>query len=91
MKTYKKQPADVLDYDTNFADWMPAADSISSKTVTAETGITIVTSSFNVNTHVVKVWLSGGTDGTSYKITVRIVTVGGRTKERDFRVRVKEI
>lgn len=38
----------------------------------------------------VKVWISGGTAGGSYKVTVRINTAGGRTKEHEFQVKVKE-
>jgi hypothetical protein len=40
---------------------------------------------------VVKVWLSGGTDRQKYKVTARLTTDGGRVKEADIAVRVKEI
>jgi hypothetical protein len=39
---------------------------------------------------VVKVWTSGGTDGVTYKITATLTTVGGRTKQAEIRVKVKE-
>ena len=36
------------------------------------------------------IWLSGGTAGTNYTLTNRIVTVGGRTEDRSFTVRLQE-
>ena len=84
-----KQPIEVQDYDVSFVDWLAAlTDTAASHTVTAETGITVDSSTLTAG--VVKVWLSGGTDGTTYKITAKIVTTGGRTKEDEFKVRVKE-
>lgn len=39
----------------------------------------------------IKVWLSGGVDGAVYKITARCDTTGGRRKEVDFRLNVREV
>lgn len=39
----------------------------------------------------VKVWLSGGTNGVTYKLTVTITTTAGRVKEVDFRMKIKEL
>lgn len=40
---------------------------------------------------IVKVWLGGGTDGTTYKVKVVITTDLLRVEEVDFKVKVKEI
>jgi hypothetical protein len=40
---------------------------------------------------VVKVILSGGTDGEAYKVTVRLTTSAGLVKEVDFQVKIKEV
>lgn len=90
MDTFYKQPTEVLDYDADYSDWMPTSDTITSKTVTCESGLTVDSSTFNVSTHVVKAWISGGTDGEIYKVTVTIVTTGGRTKVHEYNVRIRD-
>lgn len=89
LQTFEKQPAELLDYDADFVDWLAnEADTIAGHTVTVPTGITLENS--GVVSGVVKVWLSGGTSGATYKITVRITTTAGRVKEYDFNLLVKE-
>lgn len=89
LATYTKQPADVLDYDVEYSDFMGGIDALSSKTVTATpTGINVDSSSI-VGTRV-KVWLSGGTNGVTYKITVTATTSDGRVKQDEFKVKVKD-
>ena len=39
---------------------------------------------------VVKVTLSGGTDGTTYKVTATLTTVSGLKKEAEIKIKVKE-
>lgn len=39
----------------------------------------------------VKVWCSGGRDGATYKLTVRMTSNAGRVKEVDFKLKIKEI
>ena len=84
-----KQPNDILDYDVRYSRWLASDDELQSKTITADEGITI-DSSVIVDGEFVKVWLSGGTDGETYKVTVLAVTVNGRSKEKEFRIKVKE-
>ena len=87
---FNKQPAEILDYDVDFTDWFTnRTDAPASHTAVAEPGITIVSASRTGN--VVKVILSGGTDDTSYKITVSLTTTAGLVKEADFTVKIKEV
>ena len=87
---FDKQPAEILDYDVDFTDWFAnRTDAPSSHTATAPDGITIVSATRTGN--VVKVILSGGTEGTSYKITVRLTTTAALVKEADFTVKIKEV
>lgn len=91
LEKFDKQPVEVLDYDINFSDWMQAGDTINGLTVTADTGITVNSSSYNVNTHTVKVWLAAGIDGNTYKVTATITTTNGRTKQAEIKIKVREI
>lgn len=88
LGTYTKQPGEKLDYDVDYTDWI-GDDTLLSHVVSADAGITVVTSA--VLSNVVKVWLTGGTDGVKYKITVTATTTGGRIKEDEFYVKVKAI
>jgi len=47
--------------------------------------------SSNLVAGVAKVWLSGGTTGTTYKITATLTTTGGRIKQHEILVKVKEV
>ncbi len=87
--TFFKDPSAVLDYKYDWSDWLAGGETISSKTVTAPTGITLDSSALaDANTSVVA-WLSGGTAGKYYDVVCRIVTSASRTDERTIRIRVQ--
>jgi len=87
IKTWLKDPNAVLDFTVGWGNWLGPNDSISATpTVTADSGITVDSSTYSGDT--VTIWLSGGTDGTTYNVAVKIVTAGGRTDERTFAIRV---
>lgn len=90
LATYIKQPNEVQDYDIDFTEYLASmgGDSILSHTVLADTGIT-VDSSLVIN-NVVKIFLSGGYDHESYNVTARVTTVGGRVREGEIKIKVKE-
>jgi hypothetical protein len=101
VKMGYKDPDAVLDYAFLWQDWLQATETITSKTVTATTGITVNSSEINVAAltindvvqkigSVVTVWLQGGTVDTVYSIACRIVTTAGRTDERTFSLTVKQ-
>lgn len=91
LGTYVKQPHEVLDYDFDYSEWLPAADTIISTSVTADAGLTLGSTIIDPTTHrVVKQWVSGGTDNVTYKVQLTATTAGGRVKEIEFKVRVRE-
>lgn len=86
---FTKQPADVQDYDIDFTEYLTSqSDTAVSHTVAVETGITIVASA--LASGVVKTFLSGGTNGQQYKLTATITTAGGRVKQAEIIIKVKE-
>ena len=71
LARFQKQPADRQDYDIDFTDYLAALfDEGESVAVVAEPGITVT--AYSLNAGVVKVWLEGGTDGQTYKVTVTL-------------------
>jgi len=92
MVTFEKQPAEVQDYDISFVNWLAAlSDTGLSIVVTADSGITLVSSS--LISGIVKVWLSGGINNTTYKITITLTTANtpARVKQYEFQVKVKDV
>jgi hypothetical protein len=92
MDTFIKQPAEVIDYDVDYSDFLSAsATTLSSAATSVTAGITVVSTTVD-NVHgYVRVRLSGGTDGTTYKITVDATCADAQVKEHDFQVKVKVI
>lgn len=86
---FTKQPGESQDYDISFVEWLAAlSDTAQSMSVIVDTGITLGVT--QLSNGVVKVWLSGGTTGTKYKVTVTITTAAGRVKEDEIVISVKE-
>ncbi len=84
---FTKDPQATLDYQVDWSDWL-GADTIATSTWTVPTGLT-KTDESKTDTSAT-VWLSGGTAGQIYTVMNHIVTVGGRTDERSFRVFVQD-
>jgi hypothetical protein len=82
-KVYLKDPAAVLDYQIDWSSWL-GVDTITSSSWTASTGLTVDSDSNTTTT--ATVWVSGGTAGTTYQLTNRITTAGGRTDERTISI-----
>jgi len=95
IPTIDKAPNAVLDYPVDWADptkgpWLAAGETISAATVTVDSGITVQSTAQTPVDAATKVtvWLAGGTLGTTYLVTVKVVTTSGRTDERSFRIRL---
>lgn len=96
---FYKQPAETLDYDIDFSEFLsdgdtlvtvgdPPAPSPLDVTVTP-TGLTLGLTVVRDGT-IIKQWVSGGVDGQKYKITLTATSNAGRVKQVEFIVRVKE-
>ena len=92
LEKKSKQPQDVIDYPIDYSNWLAERPGyeIDTYTVTAETGINVVTH-IHVGS-IITVFLGGGTTGATYKITVRAtMTPTPLIKEFEFLVRVREL
>lgn len=88
MKTFQKQPRDHLDYDLDLSDWLDSEDRIQAVDVTVPEGIELTSTGYTENR--VKLWISGGESGRSYKFSV-LVTTNSRQKEVDFMIIVVDM
>ncbi len=96
---FYKQPAENLDYDIDFSEFLSDGDSLVSSgnpPVPSPLSVTVTPSglslgpTFVLNGKSVKQWLSGGTNGIKYKITLTVTSNAGRVKQVEFVVRVKD-
>jgi len=83
-----KDPSAVLDYAFDWTEWLATGETITDHTITADTGITVDSSTEDDG--IVTVWLSGGTAGINYKVACLITTSAGRTDERTIWITVRE-
>jgi hypothetical protein len=91
MNLFYKQPADQLDYDLDFSDWITEGDTITGAVAVSSVPAELVIQSVSVSEQIVKVWATGGETGSTYQVTVTVTTDQGRIKELDFKIRVKEL
>lgn len=98
-RQFVKDPDSVLDYKFDFAastngtgagDWLASGETIQSITITADTGITVDSSSITDTNTSATVWLSGGTAENKYGVSCKAVTSASRTVERTMEIKVEE-
>ena len=86
---FTKQPNEILDYDVDFTKWFSNRDDLPASFVTVvQPGLTLIDSALDGK--IVKLVISGGADGQTYKVTVRLTTNLELVKEADFQIKVKE-
>ena len=85
---FTKDPSAVLDYVFDWTEWLATGETITDHTITADTGITVDSSTESDGK--VTVWLSGGTAGINYKVACLVTTSAGRTDERTIWIKVVE-
>jgi hypothetical protein len=95
-----KQPVERVDYDIDYSEWLTANDNVESVVVTVfpdESAITPVPpDKLHVLTVVVidpivKLWIEGGRNGVTYKVSLTMTTADGRIKQDEFKLKVKDI
>jgi hypothetical protein len=92
MDKFTKQPSDIDTVDVSFVDYLTERDDTGLSVATTITGPdgALTNPANSLLLGVAKVWLSGGTNGATYKVTVTLTTNAGRVKEHDFQVKIKE-
>lgn len=96
---FVKQPAETLDYDIDFSEFLSDGDTLvttGDPAVPAPLDVVVTPSglllgpTLVLGQAVIKQWVYGGTDGQKYKITITATSNAGRVKQVEFIVRVKE-
>ena len=98
---HTKQPAETLDYDCEFQDFLSDGDTLvtdgSSPAIpvpldvsVSPAGLTLGPTWVLADGTTVKQWVSGGVDGVKYKVTLTVTSGVGRVVQVEFYVAVKE-
>ena len=95
-----KDPDAVLDYKFDWkaltngsgkTDWLASGETIEDTyTVTVGEGITKDSDARTDTNTSITIWLSGGTTGVDYEVTVHIVTSAGREDDRTAKVPARD-
>lgn len=86
-----KQPAEIESYTIDYSQDLTDGDNVISAEVISDVPGELIVKSFIVLDPRVRIWLEGGVDGNTYKITCTVDTADGRRLQDEFRVRVKDI
>lgn len=91
----EKQPIEVKDYPIDYTDWLDSGDVLVDATatvvcLTTPSNTSLTVTNITLSPTAVSVWLSGGTNGERYKVSVNATTQGGRLDQSEFLVKVKD-
>ena len=90
MANFIKDPQSKLDYSVDWSDWLASGEEIATSTWQSLDGLVIETSGFTGTFAVV--WVSGGTAGTTYRLTNTMTTNNSpaRIDQRTITIKVQE-
>lgn len=88
MRTFVKDPNDVLDYLWDWSDWLATGETIATSQMIPTAGITVDSAPSTDTT--ATAWLSGGTAGVNAQVTNRITTNQGRTRDETILLQIRE-
>lgn len=91
LGTVRQQPQEKKSYSVDYSEALGANDDVAQiEACFSEPDDLVVTPVLASGTRV-RVWVSGGVDGQTYKITLRVLTSGGEILEDELLCRVKAL
>lgn len=87
---FEKHPGEIENYAIDYSDDLAAGDSLASAQVAIDqAGLTLT--AYAIEGKSVRSWLADGSVGSSYLVTVTVVTATGRRLQDSFTLRIKEL
>ena len=92
---FPKQPRETRWYPINFGDRLTANNDTARAIAPIEfdtipAGVTLDDSEFDPQTNMLRILVSGGTDGQRYQLTMWLYTTSGQKLEHQVSIKVKE-
>ena len=85
-----KQPIERFSYTVSYEEALTIGDNVESATAVV-TPAGLVIDNVGVYDPIVKIWVSGGTNGVSYKVTLTVNTADGRVFQDELTFKIKEL
>lgn len=90
IATITQQPAEKFSYTLDYSEALTIGDNVKTATaVVVPEGL--IVDNVGVYDPRVKFWISGGINGTSYKLTLTVNSEDGRVFQDEFVVKIKEL
>lgn len=91
IANFDKDPNAVLDYVFDWTEWLGEDTVASHEFLVSPSNHTdcVEVDSSDEDEGIITVWVSKGRAGSTYKLTCRVVTAGGRTEDRTVNLRMK--
>ncbi len=90
LGTVNKQPAERFSYTVNYVDALTSGDNLQTATASVFPEGLIV-NNLGVYDPRVKLWVSGGSNGVTYKVTLTVNTADGRVFQDEMVFKIKEL
>ncbi len=90
LGTATKQPAERFSYSINYVDALTVGDNVESASVVVVPAGLII-DNLGIYDPRVKIWVSGGTAGVNYKVTIDTHTADGRVFQDELTFKIKEL
>ncbi|AVR89016.1 hypothetical protein [Thauera aromatica] len=91
LGSFSKQPGERVSKSVIYTDALDPGDEIGTIDECRAEPAGLEVSPVLVAGDRARIWVSGGTDGVQYKITIKVTTAGGEILEDELFCRVKEI
>lgn len=90
LATITKQPAERFSYTVSYVEALTDGDNLETATASVSpAGLQV--DNLGVYDPRVKIWVSGGTNGAIYKVTLTVNTADGRTFQDELVFKIKEL
>ena len=90
LATIRKQPVERFSYTVLYSEALTEGDNLETASATVEPAGLII-DNVGVYDPRVKLWVSGGEDGISYKVTLTVNTSDGRVFQDELIFKIKEL
>ncbi len=90
LGTINKQPAERFSYTVSYVEALTVGDNVELATASV-TPVGLTVENVTVFDPRVKLWVSGGTNGVSYKVTLTVTTADGRVFQDELTFKIKEL
>lgn len=90
MPSFTHSPGATLDYEFDWSDWVVPGDSVASRTVTAQPGLTLVSSTLAADVVTVRISVaSDATQRVSRKLACTVTTANGQVDTRTLTIVIR--